>query len=79
MTTNPHTGDKLQTKPGNRNFVDGFAAAFNSEYAISYLDENGNSKELTVFAESYPQARIRANDQLKKMPGGNIQNVRKVT
>ena len=79
MTTNPHTGDKLQTKPGNANFVSGFEAAFKSEYAVSYEDENGNIKELTVFAESTPQARIRANDLLKKSLKSRIVNVRKVT
>lgn len=78
MTTNPHTGDKLQTKPGNSNFVSGFETAFKSEYAVAYEDENGNIKELTVFAESTPQARIRANDLLKKSLKSRIVNVRKV-
>lgn len=77
MTTNPHTGDKLQTKPGNANFVSGFETAFKSEYVVAYEDENGNIKELTVFAESTPQARIRANDVLKKILEVRIVNVRK--
>lgn len=75
MATNPHTGDKLQTKPGNSNFVEGFGGAFTKEYAVGYTFEN-SEKELTLFAESVPHARRLGNDILKKHMDAFITYVR---
>lgn len=73
--TNPHTGDKLQTKPGNDNFVNGFNVAFLREFKVGYL-QDGKEKEITVFAESIPSARRKANDILKQHLDAFISYVR---